>query len=113
MLRGASLLPAPLAARLCIVARGEGCMTTEEPRPFVPAPKTAIDAPPDPASRPQTVGYLIGAIVQLLLGGFCAYRGLTGSGGTVTGAIGVALLFIGARAVVRYRRSRGTPPIQG
>ena len=84
-------------------------MTTQDPLAAFAPPKAPIDLPPKRSKQPQTVGYLIGAILQLALGSFWTYRGLTGSGRILVLLMGVLLLSLGARAVARYRRSRRTP----
>jgi hypothetical protein len=81
-------------------------MSQEPLRGFEP-PRAAIEQ--SRAERPRTIGYLVGAIVQLALGGFWSYRGLFDGGGNLIGVLGILLLFLGARAVGRYRRSRRQP----
>jgi hypothetical protein len=84
-------------------------MVEEDSRAAYSPPEAPLDAPAGPAKQPQTVGYLIGAIVQLALGGYLTYGGLTGSVSAVILVVGIVLLVLGARAVRRYRRSRRAP----
>jgi hypothetical protein len=84
-------------------------MTDQEPMsPFAP-PKASLDGPPKASKVPQTVGYLVGAIVQIVLGLVFFARALLAGGGigTLPLVFGLLWLALGIRAVVRYRRSRG------
>jgi hypothetical protein len=65
--------------------------------PRTPIADTAVKKPWAP-----TVGYLIGALVQLGYGTFMLARGI--SGGRLTGSIaGLLLVFLGVRAIIKYR----------
>jgi cyanate permease len=87
-------------------------MTDHDPlRAFEP-PRAPTETPPQPSKQPQTTGYLIGAIVQLLVGAFLMYRGATRSQGTLLLLMGIFLVVLGVRAVQRYRRSRRHAVVQ-
>jgi hypothetical protein len=50
----------------------------------------------------KTVGYLIGAIVQLIVGPIWIYQGAKGEGMNLTMGLGIVLLILGARSGLLY-----------
>ena len=83
-------------------------MTDQDfPSPYAP-PKAPLDGPPDSSKRPETVGYLIGAILQIAVGALIGFRAFYTSVfmATVPFLEGVFLIVRGVVAVGRYRRSR-------
>jgi hypothetical protein len=78
---------------------------SQRPLPGFDPPKAPLEDQVARAPQSKTVGYLIGAVLQLGLGAFWAYRGVLRRS-NVVGLLGVFLLFLGLRAVTRYRRSR-------
>jgi hypothetical protein len=81
-------------------------MTDQGPVHGFEPPRAPIEGGPPPPRRPQTAGYLVGAIAQLALGGYWTYRSAVGAAGGTIGLLGVLLLVLGVSAVVKYRRSR-------
>ena len=66
-------------------------------------------APP----RRETAGYLIGAVVQLIVGPIWIYQGAKGPGMNLTMVLGILLLILGARSALLYlkqRREQKTTP---
>jgi hypothetical protein len=71
------------------------------PSPDVP-PRAPLADPAVKKPWAPTVGYLIGALVQFGYGTFLIARGI--SSGRLTGSIGgLLLVFLGVRAIMKYR----------
>jgi hypothetical protein len=87
-------------------------MSEQKPIPGFEPPK-AIDPPPAAPQRRKTVGYLIGAIVQLIVGPIWIYVGARGEGMNLTMGLGILVLILGIRALLIYLTQRSpdrTPP---
>ena len=87
-------------------------MSEQRPIPGFEPPK-ANDPPPAAPPRRKTVGYLIGAIVQLIVGPIWIYTGAKGAGMNLTMGLGILVLILGIRSALLYlkqRREDKTPP---
>ena len=80
-------------------------MSEQKPIPGFEPPKSN-DPPPAAPPRRKTVGYLIGAIVQLIVGPIWIYQGANGEGMNLTMGLGIVLLILGARSALLYLQQR-------
>jgi hypothetical protein len=81
-------------------------MPDQGPMPGFEPPKTPIEDAHKGARRPLTIGYLIGAILEVVLGAYFLWVGLVGSGTLLPLVLGLFLLGLAIRSIVLYRRSR-------
>ena len=88
-------------------------MSEQKPIPGFEPPR-ANDPPTAAPPRGKTVGYLIGAIVQLIVGPIWIYQGAKGQGMNLTMGLGILVLILGIRAMLLYlkqrREEKTTPP---